>query len=643
MSDHSNSSYPTAAGRGWIPGSRDIGLPGESFPRGRGGRPAEGDPGSCRDDGEGLGGAAGPGASASPGARERFGEREGDSPRISCPSPAGGGDLALDRTSQGADLSPRNAWTAERKVRFLHRLAEKGDVRSACAGVGLSRQSAYVLRRRDALFALGWDAALVLARRHVEEVLAVRALDGVEEAVFYHGEQVAVRRRFDARLLLAHLARLDRAAAETAAGAHADRFDEVLALVAGEVPEELVLLGGEEESAGLPPERSRYVAELGAAMAAAEREAWLDAVDAGEEAGDGPAPDPEACRAVAAGEWDAWQGRAAARVDGVLAGASAPMEFKSANGAGLSCAGPCQLCQPDGAAGARKNIGVRELYAGGGVSMGEGRRGASPTPLRYRVGLTFFQIRQDGRSAVFEDGEFDFAGAGARDADLVGGGLAEVDQAVRVEWAAVVDGDDHRLAVGGIGDADLRAERQGAMRGGEAGRVETLAAGGAVAGEFAAVEAGHAGTDGLELRLFGLDGVGKRRSGDRRGRYRCDGQGDHGGRRLDGRNRLGAGQRDQPAFGDGRRGRSCDERRGRQSEADALCESLRRLVLLPRHRQGLLQAVRRDGHPCKSGPSHFGNGPPDVVKTLKGFGRPNPGGLTWSRAGRAGAGAGRSA
>ncbi|QPC97764.1 hypothetical protein [Qipengyuania soli] len=43
-------------------------------------------------------------------------------------------------------------------------------------------------------------------------MLADRALNGVEEAVFYHGEEVARRRRYDSRLLLAHLARLDRMA-----------------------------------------------------------------------------------------------------------------------------------------------------------------------------------------------------------------------------------------------------------------------------------------------------------------------------------------------------------------------------------------------------------------------------------------------
>ncbi|BDI61442.1 hypothetical protein [Qipengyuania nanhaisediminis] len=53
---------------------------------------------------------------------------------------------------------------------------------------------------------------MVKARAHVEAVLTDRAIHGVEEAVFYHGEEVARRRRYDSRLLLALLARLDRIA-----------------------------------------------------------------------------------------------------------------------------------------------------------------------------------------------------------------------------------------------------------------------------------------------------------------------------------------------------------------------------------------------------------------------------------------------
>jgi len=186
MSDPSNSSYPTSAGRGWIPASRDIGLPGESFPRLR--FEGEGGPGGWRDDDAPFD-ALEERAADRRSAADTFGEREGDGPRT-CPSSAG----SSSRHSASATGSD-NGWTPARKVRFLDHLSEKGDVRAAAARVGMSRQSAYVLRRRDRVFGQGWEAALALARRHVEEVLATRALDGVEEPVFYHGEQVAVRRR----------------------------------------------------------------------------------------------------------------------------------------------------------------------------------------------------------------------------------------------------------------------------------------------------------------------------------------------------------------------------------------------------------------------------------------------------------------
>jgi hypothetical protein len=58
----------------------------------------------------------------------------------------------------------RDGWTPERRERFLELLAAGLDVRGACRQVGLSRQSAYALRRREAAFARGWDEALRSAR-----------------------------------------------------------------------------------------------------------------------------------------------------------------------------------------------------------------------------------------------------------------------------------------------------------------------------------------------------------------------------------------------------------------------------------------------------------------------------------------------
>lgn len=59
--------------------------------------------------------------------------------------------------------SRRDGWTAERIAQFLECLCDKADVRGACARVGLSRQAAYKLRRRDPVFALAWDVALQVA------------------------------------------------------------------------------------------------------------------------------------------------------------------------------------------------------------------------------------------------------------------------------------------------------------------------------------------------------------------------------------------------------------------------------------------------------------------------------------------------
>ncbi|MDM8010174.1 MAG: hypothetical protein QUV08_04340 [Parasphingorhabdus sp.] len=91
-----------------------------------------------------------------------------------------------------------------------------------------SRQSAYDLRRRDPGFARGWQAALVLARDVAEDALQERAIDGIEEPVYYHGEVVGMRRRYDSRLLLAHLARLDKIAEQVPARRAAARFEELM-------------------------------------------------------------------------------------------------------------------------------------------------------------------------------------------------------------------------------------------------------------------------------------------------------------------------------------------------------------------------------------------------------------------------------
>ncbi len=111
---------------------------------------------------------------------------------------------------------------------FLEALATSGSVRSASRKARTSHQSVYRMRRASRPFKRAWDAALVVAREAAACELADRAMNGVEEPVFYHGEEIARRRRYDSRLLLAHLARLDRLAETEDAAALAEDFDGML-------------------------------------------------------------------------------------------------------------------------------------------------------------------------------------------------------------------------------------------------------------------------------------------------------------------------------------------------------------------------------------------------------------------------------
>ena len=120
------------------------------------------------------------------------------------------------RPTDSPATGPAPLLTPRKQAEFCRALAGHGNVRLACRAVAVSPQTAYRARRASAQFRQCWDAAIVIAREHVEQVLADRAINGVEEKVFYHGEEVATRRRYDSRLLLAHLARLDRKADEGA-------------------------------------------------------------------------------------------------------------------------------------------------------------------------------------------------------------------------------------------------------------------------------------------------------------------------------------------------------------------------------------------------------------------------------------------
>jgi hypothetical protein len=119
-----------------------------------------------------------------------------------------------------------DGWTPFRQKVFLESLARGDTVELACAGVGLSVASAYAFKNRanGAAFALGWAAAKLLARDRLADTLMTRAVEGQTETVTYPDGRTVDRRRFDNRLALGLLTRLDRQAEANNAATHAARL-----------------------------------------------------------------------------------------------------------------------------------------------------------------------------------------------------------------------------------------------------------------------------------------------------------------------------------------------------------------------------------------------------------------------------------
>lgn len=226
-----------------------------------------------------------------------------------------------------ASTHPASHWTGPIKVRFLDCLAHRGNVRLAARQVGLSAETAYRQRRRDPVFARAWAAAIALARPESEQILADRAIDGIEEAVWYRGEMVGTRRRFDTRLLLAHLARLDKLVT-SGADADAARFDELLAVIAEEDPAGLA----DPDAGLLPPHRTALIDEALEEAVRTVDDGWTDREDENgyldpdqdEQYSAEIAAAQADARAIAQGRWNAWIDHAHRKVDAMLADAPPP-------------------------------------------------------------------------------------------------------------------------------------------------------------------------------------------------------------------------------------------------------------------------------------------------------------------------------
>jgi len=109
----------------------------------------------------------------------------------------------------------QDGWLPWKKARFLLVLVAGGVVADACRAVGMSVASAYALKNRRSGRAFGkmWDAIMVhRARSRLADNNLSRAMNGCVDQVLRDGIVVAERRRFDNRLSMAMLTRLDRIA-----------------------------------------------------------------------------------------------------------------------------------------------------------------------------------------------------------------------------------------------------------------------------------------------------------------------------------------------------------------------------------------------------------------------------------------------
>lgn len=118
-------------------------------------------------------------------------------------------------------LTTTRVWTPGRQAAFLAMIAEGATVAKAAGNIGVVERTAYSFRRRVAgeLFDIGWRAANLLARDKLHDELYERALNGQTiQETRDDGERVVsvTRQRFDNRLAVAVMTRLDRLADDRA-------------------------------------------------------------------------------------------------------------------------------------------------------------------------------------------------------------------------------------------------------------------------------------------------------------------------------------------------------------------------------------------------------------------------------------------
>lgn len=99
-------------------------------------------------------------------------------------------------------MANRTKLTQKKKGEFLEVLADTANVSRAAKAVGISRRHAYTVRSENLDFATAWDEAVNIAIDTLEQEARRRAYQGVDEPVFYQGNEVGYVRKYSDTLLM---------------------------------------------------------------------------------------------------------------------------------------------------------------------------------------------------------------------------------------------------------------------------------------------------------------------------------------------------------------------------------------------------------------------------------------------------------
>jgi hypothetical protein len=129
-----------------------------------------------------------------------------------------GADKDAERCPDMVQIRNDYRWTPACQRAFLEEMACTGSVISATKHVRKSPRSAYQLRHRreGAAFRLGWDAAILISRATLGDMLMDRAIHGYEEMTVKQDDGSTLRGKYDNRLGKGLLERLDRIAEKQA-------------------------------------------------------------------------------------------------------------------------------------------------------------------------------------------------------------------------------------------------------------------------------------------------------------------------------------------------------------------------------------------------------------------------------------------